>query len=219
MVEGDDLDEVGRHVPFFPEHAADFGVRNTQNVLLGFDEGPVAGGRLVESLSKLLWGDPEIHHYAEVMEEAGEIGFFGIAESDGSGEITAGQSNAHGVLPEHRWIHGAISGSEVDQAARSDNVLHAAHAEVQDSLANGFDGAAQAKQGRVGKVQALGGQRFILGNEASHLADLERIDGLPQILEQRANHGGQAGQAVRLLQFFEHQIAIESGHGFAFPAG
>ena len=176
-------------------------------------------GRLVEGLSKFLWGDPETHDHAEVMEETSEIGLFGIGECNGSGEITASQSDAQGVLPEHRWIHGAIPGSEVDQAARGDNVLHAAHAEVQDSPANGFDGAAEAKQGRVGKVQALGGQGFILGNEASHLADLERIDGLPQILEQRSNHGGQAGEAVRLLQFFEHQIAIESGHGFAFPAG
>jgi len=153
------------------------------------------------------------------MEESGEIGFVRIGEGNGLGEITAGQSDAQGVLPEHGWIHGAIFGSEVDQAAGSSDLLHAAHAEVEDGPANGLDVAGKAKQGRVGKVQALGCQGSILGNEVSDLVNLERIDGLPQIAEQRANRSGQGGEAVRVLQFVEHPFTIEIGHGFDFPAG
>ena len=70
-----------------------------------------------ESSLKLFRQDPEVHNNADVVKQAGEIGFSGIAERNLAGEMAANEGTSQGMFPEGHRIDAAFAGHHVEDTA------------------------------------------------------------------------------------------------------
>ena len=84
---------------------------NPRTDLLGFVKRNAFGARELEGGLKFLRQDPEVDDDADIVKQAGQIGFAGIGIGDLAGEMTANQRATERVLPESDGVDAAVSGA------------------------------------------------------------------------------------------------------------
>ena len=140
---------------------------------------------------------------AEIVEQAGEIGFVGIVVADALGKFAADKSATEGVAPENAGIDDPfVVRNHLAEAVAEENVFDALDAERDDGGLNGFGGFGAAVEGRVGDAQELRGDGFFVGDELDDLVDLHFVGRLVEEVEERLEHGGRGRERAQALRPF-----------------
>ena len=219
VVPFDDVANVLRQSPGLGEDDAALAVGEAERVFLLFVERAAGFDGFGEDFAVLVGERERIDDDAEIVEQAGEIGFVGIVVADAFGEFAADERAAERVAPEDTGIEDPfVARNHLAEAVAEENVFNALDAQGDDRCLNGFGRFGAGVERRIGDAQELGRDGFFVGDELDDFFDRHLVGGLVEEFEEWLEHGWGGGQRAQRFDTSLHFALGYDGHGLGFPS-
>jgi hypothetical protein len=203
MVLTNGLDDLWGKAPLPAHDLSRFAMAEPVSFFFHNVDGTLSNACLLHDLVKLISQYMQVHNEANVMEEPGQVRLLRISRPNPFCDSPADQRTGQGVLPKDYRIDAfRFRRHEFQHTARNGDISHSLKSERDDRAPCRSDCLPSSEQGRIRQVKTLRRERIVMRDEIYDPLNIECLERLLQISDQRLNNGIHAGNRIKVIKFF-----------------